>query len=387
MAVLGELLINLKADTASLARDLAEAKSKVADAVEGIKGTLESLGVGLGLAELGRQFKDAISESVELGVTMENLAQRSGLSVEAMSGLSFAAKQSHVDAEALATGLKKLSVNMLDAATGTGQAAKFFQALGVSVTDVGGRLRPTEDVLMQLADVFHDLPDGAEKTALAVKLFGRSGSEMIPLLNQGRAGIQAFREEAQRAGVVIGEDFAKAAEQMEQKVNAMKAAWQGLAISFTESVMPLLNLKTFAGATNPLVSITQGVLDLKNALHGAGEEAKSAGSWFDKGLEAAQREQGAGHRPDRRGFQAGGRAGEACRKVARARHRHQHERRGHRALARRQPGGHGGGAGNHPRAAILHRRPGTLRQKPGRGPAHAGAAAGCGGSVPEAPGG
>lgn len=69
------------------------------------------------------------------------------------------------------------------AAGGSKEQIEVFSRLGVSVTDAAGQLRPTEDVLLDLADAFAAMPDGAEKSALAVKLFGKSGVELI--LNQG----------------------------------------------------------------------------------------------------------------------------------------------------------------------------------------------------------
>src|SRR5207237_10783621 len=56
-----------------------------------------------------------------------------------------------------------------------------FQQLGVSIYESNGQLRGESDVMMQVADAFKKMPDGAEKAGLAMKLFGKSGADLIPL--------------------------------------------------------------------------------------------------------------------------------------------------------------------------------------------------------------
>lgn len=56
------------------------------------------------------------------------------------------------------------------------------------------------------------LPDDVDKAALNVKLFGKEGLAIIPLLNQRREGITALMEDAQRQGLVMSEEVARALE-------------------------------------------------------------------------------------------------------------------------------------------------------------------------------
>jgi hypothetical protein len=101
---------------------------------------------------------------------------------------------------------------MFDTQVNGEEGSAALNALGVSATDVHGQIRPTEQVLLDLADKFSAMPDGADKAALAVKLFGKEGLAIIPFLNQGREGITALMEEAQRLGLVMSEDVARASE-------------------------------------------------------------------------------------------------------------------------------------------------------------------------------
>ncbi|PLU75843.1 hypothetical protein BMJ22_21050, partial [Sinorhizobium medicae] len=94
--------------------------------------------------------------------------------IEELSRLKYAADLSGVSIEGVANGFKKLSTNMADAAGGNKTAAEVFTQLGVAATNADGSLRSSSAVLLDVADKFAAMEDGAQKTALAVQLFGRS---------------------------------------------------------------------------------------------------------------------------------------------------------------------------------------------------------------------
>ena len=77
-----------------------------------------------------------------------------------------------------------------DASQGAKSQADAFKSLGVSVTDSNGNLRSADSVLLDIADRFAESADGADKTAIAMRVFGESGRTLIPLLNSGSDGIE-----------------------------------------------------------------------------------------------------------------------------------------------------------------------------------------------------
>jgi lambda family phage tail tape measure protein len=115
-----------------------------------------------------------------------------------------------------------------------------LKALGVSAVDASGQIRPTEQVLLDLADKFSAMPDGADKAALAIKLFGKEGMSLIPLLNQGRAGITALMEEAERFGLVINSQTAQAAELLNDNLDRLRAMLEGVQRQIGAAVIPVL---------------------------------------------------------------------------------------------------------------------------------------------------
>jgi hypothetical protein len=151
-----------------------------------------------------------------------------GLNVQAYTGLQFAAEQSGVASEAFAGAMGRLNRALGEAANGSKSAVKQFADLGVKFRDAKGKLRPTEEVLGDIADKFARMPDGAKKSAAAIELFGRSGASLIPFLNEGRAGIAALVAQAELLGLTFTKEQVKVATAMNDSLSALTRAVGGI---------------------------------------------------------------------------------------------------------------------------------------------------------------
>ena len=211
-----------------------------------IKQALAGLGVLFALDKLRQSFQEAIDRADELS----KLSQKIGVPIEQLSGLAYAADLANVPLEGLANGIKKLSVNLEAAASGevAPAASRALAALGVSATDASGKLRPTNDVMLQLAEKFAGLKDGAGKTALAVAIFGKQGAELIPLLNQGASGLAEMTDRAEKMGLVIDTQTGKAAEEFNDRLRDLSLGTTGLFTQISARLLPVINDLTEAFA-------------------------------------------------------------------------------------------------------------------------------------------
>ena len=195
---------------------------------------------GASIAALGVGITALVMPVARVGDEFFKLSQKTGVSVEALTALDYAAKLSDVTTEGLTKALQKLSVAMFDTLVNGQEGSAALKALGVSAMDAHGQIRPTEAVLLDLAEKFADMPDGADKAALAVKLFGKEGLAIIPFLNQGREGITALMEEAQRLGLVMSEDVARASEVFNDNLTRLSAIFEGVQRQIGAAVIPIL---------------------------------------------------------------------------------------------------------------------------------------------------
>lgn len=233
-SVIGALRVNLGINTAQFTNGLRDANARMkafGQQMAKIGAALSVVSTGLALA-----VRSQLSDADALGKS----AQKIGLPVEALSRLRYAADLSGLSMEKLQTGVGLLSQRMADAAAGKTEAAAALAAVGVAATDAAGNLRPTEAVIADLADAFAAMEDGPAKTAAAMKLFGESGREMIPLLNGGAAALRAMGDEAERMGLVISEDTFRNAEVFNDNLTRLQKTMGALGTIVTAELAPVL---------------------------------------------------------------------------------------------------------------------------------------------------
>ena len=226
--------------------------------IEGIAKKAGDLGKKMAMA--GAVVTGAITALVQKTAAARDelwdMSQRVGLSVEFLSSLQLAAKKSGTSIEELGMGFGLASRKIVDAATKGGEIKKLFDSLGISVKDSAGNVRNLDEVLLDVADVFSKMPDGAVKTALALDIFGRSGKAMIPLLNLGRDGLKAQMEEAKRLGLVLSTETAKAADNFMDQQQEMKSVIGATGRAVAEVLIPPLTVF--------MKRVTEAVLKIKD---------------------------------------------------------------------------------------------------------------------------
>lgn len=257
MAKAGELIIDLAANVARLQKDMREATNVVSRAskqMEGaagaVKTALGALGFGVSTALMVSFTRAAVDAADQMG----KLSQKVGVSVESLSALDYAAKLSDVSTEALSTGLKQLNKSI-------DEDDEALKRLGISLTDASGRAKSTETILGEVADAFAGMEDGAGKTKIAMDLFGKSGADLIPLLNQGRAGLADMTAEARALGIVLSEEDAKAAEEFNDNMTRLNLTMQALA---RDGVGPLIG--GLAGLAGQFLAATKAGASFAEAL-------------------------------------------------------------------------------------------------------------------------
>lgn len=189
---------------------------------------------------VGGIFYTLVKQTADMGDKFNDLAPRVGVSVQALSELAYAAQLNDLSFESLEGGLIKLNKNMVAARTGSKEMANWFKRAGVSVVDAGGKMKSADVVLTELADKFQAMPDGAKKTALAIGIFGKSGADLIPLLNSGSAAIGELRRRAQELGVTFDEKTAAAAGAFNDSLDTLKFSLAGLRNIIGNTLIPVL---------------------------------------------------------------------------------------------------------------------------------------------------
>jgi tail tape-measure protein len=291
MSILGKLIVELKANTASFIEGLNGAAKTARTTGREIESSFASLGsistsalgafgpiglaVGQTLDKIGQSAGSAVISMGKMGgamgavgaiaggttaavgavslgalglathtalsiAKMGELAQSTGVAVGPLSGLAFVFKATGVDAEAGVKGIEKLDKAIFKAATSPPTAVNAFTRMGISVRDVQGNIKNADVVFAELAGKFSAMQDGSVKTALAMELFGRGGAAMVPALNKGKQGIEDLIDTAKVLGIYLDEETVQAAEHFKESLATVEAAGEGLANRLTRELLPAM---------------------------------------------------------------------------------------------------------------------------------------------------
>jgi len=264
--VLGTLIVQLQAETAAFARGMADAKQLAFTTSNEIIGSIERIGKSFeklrfgstgewqkSASIIGGVFAGVAAAAVAGGVvvakqvadeiaSMNKLSKQFGISVTDLSGYRVALKMTGVDMETLATGMSRLAQNAARAEAGGKAQQRTFHDVGIAYGDSAGHLRPMNDLLLDAADKFSKMQDGTAKAALAAQLFGRGvGPQLIPFLNAGRAGIEAYTEKARQLGLVLDEKDAAAAVNLKNNFRLLDEQANAFKERLALEVIPALN--------------------------------------------------------------------------------------------------------------------------------------------------
>jgi len=203
------------------------AMQSLAGSTGGLGSALQMLVPALSVAGLGAMANGAINTADNLN----DLRQKTGVSVEALSQFSTAANMSGTTIEAVGGAIVKLNRNL---ATRNDKATAALTSLGISATDASGKLKSADKVMLEVANRFSKMEDGAKKSAAAQALFGKSGADMVPMLNMGGDAIS-------KLGVTMSGEFAAQADEFNDKLAVMQADLSRIGVSIGTALMPALS--------------------------------------------------------------------------------------------------------------------------------------------------
>jgi hypothetical protein len=274
MLQIGAIEILIGGDPSQLSAATKKVKSAFDDMQKGGTSTFNNLNLRAvaaagGITAAFYKVTSAISETINTADQLAKTAQKLGVGVEQLELLREAADRTGVSFDTLTNGLRVLTLKMQD----TQDGARIFNTLGVSIRGANGEMRSAADVMVDVSARFATFKDNADKTALAIQLFGKEGAELITMLNLGRDGIKAVGDEAKKTGDALDSDLIKQAQ-------AFRDAWEGL----TRKLQGGINILT-KDLLPAMTSVVEGFSNLikestafKNVIWLVGQTVKIAAS-------------------------------------------------------------------------------------------------------------
>jgi TP901 family phage tail tape measure protein len=254
MATSLSALLNIKANVqgegavGALGRAVGGLQGHAASASAGMQGLTRAAGAGglgsamsalapllsgAGLIALGKGAINAADD-------MNDMAQKTGVSVESLSKFQQAANASGTDIGGVEKALLKMNKGLGQLATeGKGPVADGLKAIGVSAKDARGNMLGADEIMLRVAEKFKTMPDGAAKTSVAMQLFGKAGADMIPMLNGGRESIESL-------SATMTTKFAQGADAANDKMVELQSKLAAVGSKIGEALLPAFGAITDA---------------------------------------------------------------------------------------------------------------------------------------------
>lgn len=209
---------------------------KFGGALAKMGGTVAGMAAAMGAAGAATvAFTSKMVAGIE---SVSDAATRLGTSATKLSELGHAAALANVPADALNNSLQIMQRTAADAAENGGKVARSLADMGISAQAFSSM--PVDAKLALVADKFTGMADAGQRARLANELFGRSGAQMLQMLDGGSAGLAKAAEEARKFGVVIGPQQAANAKAFGDMMDRMGAAGTGLGRAISDQLVPMI---------------------------------------------------------------------------------------------------------------------------------------------------
>lgn len=232
--------------------------------------------IGTTAVATGKKLFSMAKATSDMGDEIDKESQKLGISAENYQKLDYAMQMNGASIDDVSKGVKTITTELGKAEKGVAGAGKQFKELGVSLTDSNGKIKTNEQVLLESIDALSKMENENQRNALAQEIFGKSASELKPLLNSGAEGIKELMQEAEDYGMVMSDEAVKSSAEFEDSLTRLTKTAEGLKNQLGASLMPSItqimdglsmaligddgaNAKIEAGVTSLADSINQGL--------------------------------------------------------------------------------------------------------------------------------
>lgn len=183
------------------------------------------------------------SSTMDMSKTADDLltlSTQTGLTTDQLQEFEYASELVDVSTDTLQGSLVKLTNNMQTAATGTGSAAEAFKTLKVKVADSQGHLKNNYDVFLQTIDALGKMKNETERDALAMDIFGRSATDLNPLIEAGSGRLKELAEQAHAVGYVVDNETLQRFGELDDAMQKLDKQGDAVKRSFAEALLPII---------------------------------------------------------------------------------------------------------------------------------------------------
>lgn len=248
---------------------LVSLKDQASAGLSGLTNKLGAFGkalnpVTLGVAALAAGLTKLAFSAAKTGDTFAKTATQIGTTSSFLSELKFAANIGGAELSDVGTALRVVSKRVNDANNGLVTSVRAFNQAGIATQKANGEFKSAEELLLDSADAFKALDSPTQRTALAMELFGRSGTRLVPILVQGSDAIKELQAEARLLGITFSDVEAKEAEDFQDALLRLKSVFIGVGNIIGKALIPTFTFlfTVLKDTLLPVISATRTAIEL-----------------------------------------------------------------------------------------------------------------------------
>lgn len=207
-------------------------------------------------------LEGAVHETEDLAKASLSLQRLTGLDVKTSSEWVVVAKTRNIEGQRLGMMFTQLGRVQQRAIAGSKLQARAFESIGISVRDLQ-RLNTT-DLVKRISDAFAAMPNGLQKAALAQQFFGRTGRQLLPILNEGGASLQEQLDLVEKYGAALEGKTAEDVKLMIKRQRELTIAQMGFKEQLSDALIPTLT--ALSGVLRDFLQIARPVLKNQTAM-------------------------------------------------------------------------------------------------------------------------
>lgn len=241
MATIANLDVNLKAHTSNYNRKMKKAGQNTLGFSKNFKSAAAISGMVVGaMTTASLAVNRVIQDFAALADEIGKAAKRAQISTDDFQSLGYAMEQSGGSTKQLETAFKTVAAQLYELDRGSTTAADLFSEVGLSLEDLAGL--SVDDQFRKIAKGLLNITDLQKRAAVAQKIFGRSGTSLLPLLGN----MDELEKRFKRLGFTIDLEAIAAGEKLTDMNNELNLSFKKLSSEFVREMLPAIIIITTA---------------------------------------------------------------------------------------------------------------------------------------------
>ena len=187
---------------------------------------------------------DALYNATKRAKEFTAAAERTGIAVTTLQEIEYAGQRVEVSLSTVRTASRTLARVMQE-------DSAVFKVLGIETRDTSGHLRSVEDVMFELSDVFKSATNDTDKMSLGLKVFGRAGTDILPMMELGSSGLRKWADEARNAGLIMSPELVAKLDELNDRLERTASRWKGFTLDLKVRILRLPVVANTLDALDP----------------------------------------------------------------------------------------------------------------------------------------